>query len=1086
MSRMFQTLPMLLGGVSQKPDTEMAANEVKRMDNCLLSRTDGVRMRPPTQHMGVVDPDISDMPDSPFVHTVKRAAADIYSIIVFNGELFIYNSLTGEQKPVLTPNGMAYLASATGFRATTIGDVTVLVNRDKTVEKLAQRAEPTVNEALVYVKNAQYSNTYKMDFGSGYVVTYTTAALDDTNANKTLATEDVAIGIYAALTTNSFFNLYFSATFFGSSVLVSRKNGADFSLQVTDSLAGQGLILIKNTVQRFEDLPPRAREGMVVKVSGDPLSVKDDYWVKYEEVDELGQDVGGVWREVPAPGSSSGLDATTMPWAITRVGSPIGRRRVLKDPLAPEITHVAAKTVIKGFNITAGVEDRTTGVLLTDDGQETPIITLTADDLFATHGGVAYVCFDVDNFEAARDDSVVVELFKMSLDDGDVTFNICDEVAIFGGERKWNLTLRTTITNWEAGDQFKVRIQTSGTAPKPRVFVHAAQHPEYPGFKLMHRDRWLVQYPLDAWYTEGHTERLRIAFFSPSGNLAGYYITPFYTCTPGETISGMDMAVNMALEVDYQSDASMGFAVYTSEGPENGSFYIDCDVNMDLSPWFGSMPYDERSLQGGNFFVMREFQNNQDVCYIDTPTEGGYASDTFAGMTVRNVTDGSTGVIDTNFVNMLRVTGLSGGARNSFEPGDILEIVGEEDEYFLFDRIDWTPRLAGSDDSAPLPSFVGKRISEVFFYKNRLGFCCGESVVTSASGDLFRFFRRTATDILDDDPIDVTSAHQSVAAFGAAVNWKERLVLFSDSGHQFVFEGDPTLTPKTAAIRHVGSHPCTLHVRPMTVGDQLFFTRATSGYTRVLEMYLDGDGKAQTRDLTKNVPQYIAGSIVEMTGDSNVGSLFFLTNSSNLQDTVFVWTYDKGEDGSLLMGAWHKWTFGPTSGDTTNTKPRIFTLGMVDGSLYMVVVRKGHPVYGQEGVMLERINLTDPTDTNISHWDRYNIPNIAAPYSLLVILPTVYPRDDNGKAITDGTLKLTYMNLNYHRVGLIRLRGSTLAATQFEVNRFFGGSPGVSGKLRLPVMAKNTGATIDIACEHWLGCGFTTISWEGDYHHSRR
>lgn len=1085
MARMAQTMPLLLGGVSQKPDTEMDASEVKRMDNCFLSRTDGIRLRPPTQHVGVIDPDISDMPPAPFVHTVKRSADDIYTITIFNGELYVYNALTGVQKSVLTPNGMGYLTSAAGFRATTLGDVTVLVNRDTVVQNVYQRADPAVNEALVYVKNAQYSNTYKLDFGSGYVVTYTTAALDDQNANKTLATEDVAIGIYAALTTNNYFSMYFDAVFYGASVLVKRKDGADFGLQVTDSLAGQGLILIKNSVQRFEDLPPRARAGMVVRITGNPLSVKDDYWVKYEEVNEVGQDVGGVWREVPAPGASLGMDKGSMPWAITRVGSPIGRRTVQKDPLAPTVTYTAEKTTIKTFNKNGGVEDFTTGVLLQDDEEVTPTIILGPADVNAS-GGVAYVFFDVDNYEAARGDSVLVSLFKKSQNNGDLSLTIEDEIEVFGGERKWNLSLRTRITHWEEGDEFMVKIFTVPTAPRPRVFVHAAYHPEYPGFKLMHRARWKVEYP-NEWYAAGHAESLRIAFFTPNGTYGGYYITPFYSVPAGSAVDGAEMAMRMALEVDYQSDASLGFAIYTSTGPTPNSFYIDCDVNMDMSPWFSGYPYDSRTIQGGHFYVMREFVRGTEWCYIDVPVEGGYGENTFLGMTLRNMTDGSTGTITYNYANIVKVASLSGGIRNTFEPGDILEVIGESGDYFLFDQIDWTPRLAGSDASAPLPSFVGKRISEVFFYKNRLGFCCGESVIMSASGDLWRFTRRTATDILDDDPIDVTSAHQNIAAFGAAVNWKEGLFLFSDSGHQFRLEGEPNLTPKTAAIRHIGSHPCTLRVRPLTVGDQLFFTRSTTGYSRVLEMYLDSDGKAQTNELTKNIPTYIEGTIVEMCGDPNVGSLFFLTNNASFQNTLFVWTYDKAPDGSLTMAAWHKWTFGPTTGDTTITQPRIFTVGMVDGYLYLVVVRKGHPVYGNEGVMLERINLTTPTTTLTLHWDRSNIPNIASPYAAQVHLPTIYPRDDNGKAITDGTFKLQYMNLKYHKVGSLRFRHrKLLTSIPYEVQRFFSGQPGVSGTLRLPVMAKNTDSQIEIECSHWLGCGFTTISWEGDFHRSMR
>lgn len=1090
MARMTQTIPDLLGGVSQKPDREKAPNEVRRMDNALLSRTDKLRKRPPTRHVGIIDTDISDIPSNPFIHTVKRADDDIYTIAVMNGEIFVYNSLTGEQKSVLTPHGMEYLNSVKGFRAATIGDTTVIVNKDVVVEQEETRAPVAEKEALLYVKNAQYSNTYKMDFGGGNIVNYTTAALGDNTADKTLATEDVAIGIYGALVTNAFFNVYFDAVFYGSAILVKRKDGQDFNVQVTDSLAGRGFILIKNEVQVFEDLPPRAREGMVVKVSGNPVSDKDDYWVQFQLVNTLNEDVGGVWREVPAPGSSFGFKRETMPWAVKRYGSMIGTRRVIKDPLAPTLTYTGDKVVTKGYI----PEDFSRGILLQHHQEETTAAELDATDLWFTDG-VAYCCFDVDNTMNKREDTVLVSFYRYiedPLNPGTYIWSVQDEIELWGGERKWNVTLRTEISPMDVTTgKFKIKIFTgTGDLPSlPRVYVHAGTHPEHPGFKLLYAPHWRVEYPSDAIYTEGHSEHLRISFFDPSIDVDEYRATATTTVDGTGPWSSTTMGNEMRFNVNgvAATEPLVGVSALDVSG---NIFKIYLDTEPDRSPWSGGHPNGARSILGGFFYVTREVDSATDVCYLDTtPADGFYSGGGFAfnelvGYTIVNKTDGSTGTISDNNDNYIRVVGLSGGIRNNFEPGDLVEVLGESGEYFLFDRLDWTNRLAGSDASVPGPSIIGRTLDEVFFYKNRLGLCSGEIINMSAAGDLFRFYRRTATDLLDDDPIDITSSHQDIAAFGAAVNWKEKLYLFSSAGHQFLLGGEPNLTAKTVFLEHIGSHPCSLDTRPLTVGDRLFFIRNTLGYARVMEMVLDQNGKALAFDLTKNVPQYIKGRVIDMAGDQNVGCLFFLTDDT-AHNTLYVHNYERTADGQDALAAWHQWIFGPTSGETSNMLPQILTIDMVGGYLYMAITRKAHPIYGYEGVMLERINLTTPTDpTNINdlHWDR-GIPNIIAPYTMYIELPTLYPRDGNGVNITDGILKLQYLNVDYHKLGLLTVKVFNRGLGQ-ELSAF--GNPGTEGRMRVPLLGTNTNIVVFIQCDHQLGIGVNSLSWDGDYHKSRK
>ena len=56
-----------------------------------------------------------------------------------------------------------------------------------------------------------------------------------------------------------------------------------------------------------------------------------------------------------------------------------------------------------------------------------------------------------------------------------------------------------------------------------------------------------------------------------------------------------------------------------------------------------------------------------------------------------------------------------------------------------YDVPSWGTRVAGDLDSSPDPSFIGKKMNDIFFHRNRLGFIADENVIMSRSGEFFHF-----------------------------------------------------------------------------------------------------------------------------------------------------------------------------------------------------------------------------------------------------------------------------------------------------------------------------------------------------------
>lgn len=105
----------------------------------------------------------------------------------------------------------------------------------------------------------------------------------------------------------------------GSTIIITRTDGNDFTLKAYDTWGEQALSAIKNSVQKFEDLPPTAFDAFTVEILGSPDSDTDNYWVKYTEMGNTGN-----WQECTKPGIDNAYDVATMPHRLVRTAINLG------------------------------------------------------------------------------------------------------------------------------------------------------------------------------------------------------------------------------------------------------------------------------------------------------------------------------------------------------------------------------------------------------------------------------------------------------------------------------------------------------------------------------------------------------------------------------------------------------------------------------------------------------------------------------------------------------------------------------------------------------------------------------------------
>jgi hypothetical protein len=266
-------------------------------------------------------------------------------------------------------------------------------------------------------------------------------------------------------------------------------------------------------------------------------------------------------------------------------------------------------------------------------------------------------------------------------------------------------------------------------------------------------------------------------------------------------------------------------------------------------------------------------------------------------------------------------------------------LVRNPDGTFTFGPASWAKCAAGSEITCPSPSFVGKRISDIFFYRNRLGFIADENVIFSRSSEHFNFWRETATQLLDTDPIDIASSHVKVSILRHAVPFNESLLLFSDQT-QFLLGAGEALTPSGVSLDQVTEFETSPLVRPVGAGAFIYFCTPKGDYTGVREYYLDGVSKTNNaNDVTSHVPRYIPGGVFKLSASTNEDILIALSTKSRNSIYVYKYYYSAQEK---VQSSWSRWAMA--DGDV------ILNAEFIENTLWLVVKRA-------DGVFLERLNI---------------------------------------------------------------------------------------------------------------------------------
>ena len=294
-----------------------------------------------------------------------------------------------------------------------------------------------------------------------------------------------------------------------------------------------------------------------------------------------------------------------------------------------------------------------------------------------------------------------------------------------------------------------------------------------------------------------------------------------------------------------------------------------------------------------------------------------------------------------------------GAARNFRATTMPLMLRRESDGTFTIDAPAWTPRAVGNEEQVPAPQFVGNYLSDVKLYRNRLVLVSGANVFLSRTSAFFELWPKTASEVLDDDPIDCAISVADDGDITWALPLGGDMLVFAGRTQLQLHSGNEALTPKTIRADVTTRYPCSDAVRPVGIGSAVIFPYddATNGTTvreyQILQEALTPDAE----DITAHCRGYIPTGIVHMAAAGNHDTVFCVAEDDDIYAYSFFWAGDR-----KMQSAWYKFTV--PSGYT------VLGLRGIGSYLYMILSSDTAADW-----IIARLNLEYDADGTTDHLD---------------------------------------------------------------------------------------------------------------------
>ena len=243
---------------------------------------------------------------------------------------------------------------------------------------------------------------------------------------------------------------------------------------------------------------------------------------------------------------------------------------------------------------------------------------------------------------------------------------------------------------------------------------------------------------------------------------------------------------------------------------------------------------------------------------------------------------------------------------------------------FDVDQIVWDACTVGNTTTVPEPSFVGKTINKMVFFRNRMVMLSDENVIMSQPGDFYNFWPRSAITYSATDVIDLSCSSEYPAIVYDAIQVNSGLVLFTKNQQFMLTTDSDVLSPQTAKINALATYNFNHKTNPISLGTTIAFLDNAGKHSRFWEVAkVLREGEPVVVDQSKVVQKLFDKELELISNSKENGIVFFSKKGTN---TLYGYKYFNSSEARLQQ-AWFTWEL---MGDIQHH-------AVLDDALYVVV-----------------------------------------------------------------------------------------------------------------------------------------------------
>ena len=896
MANVTQTIPNLTQGISQQPDEYKVPGQVKDLVNALPDVTQGLLKRPAGKFVASLsDGTNNSTTNGRWFHYYRDENEQYIGQVAQNGAIKMWDCLTGAEKTVVNAIGNNNYLVHTGdedIQTLTLNDFTYLNNRTKTVE-MDDTTEPLGNfgkEIFVELKSISYAKQYALN------------VFDNTNTST--VTTATRINVTLLNSSNNYCDTnYYMRPHADRGNLPNYRCGEP-SGDGRDAYAPNVGTRIFS-VSTGDVLTDEGATGGILNSNGDHSDINYQYTVNIHK-----KFFGGQYTQ--AVNSNIVTVTTATPHGLS-VGTPMFFDFVtgglVNEDTFKSVTSVPSSTTFT-FSTTA---TNSSGSIHTGDVNSSETSQTGRKNLYFR---IATTGQSVPYTEGSGSSQTTTYQARYT-----TTYDL-----LHGGE------------GWKTGDFFYVWMKDGYY----KILIEATSE------SIVQANLALVRpqpTPFDTETTitaesilgDIRTELIAGGNFSNSDITTigtGLHIkktTKFNASTPvGELLNVVAGKVQDVGDLPSQCKHGMVVEVVNSQADEDNHYvkffgnndkdgegtWEECakpgrkirlkrstmpvvlirtaDSNFRLSELDGST-YGLASLQTAATFTSTTANNTVTI----TKTNHGFANESLVNVESSSLTNGQfeITVVDAN-------TFTYKSASNEGAHTAVACTVGQ-----AFAAPQWDDAIVGDDVTNPEPSFVGKNINKMLFFRNRFAILADENIVMSRPGDFTNFFAKSAIQFIASDPVDIAASSEYPAVLFDGIQTNTGLVLFSKNQQFMLTTDSDVFSPQTAKINALSTYNFNFTTNPISLGTTIGFLDNAGKFSRFFEMAnVQREGEPEIIEQSAVVSQLFEKDL-KLISNSRENSVIFFSEEGT--PTLYGYRYfDNIRERKLA--AWFKWTLTGT------------------------------------------------------------------------------------------------------------------------------------------------------------------------------